>query len=539
MIGFDYTSLWLGLGQHLWQTALVVGLIWLLDVSLRQAPARFHAALWWIALIKFLVPLPLLARYVPELRWELMGGAPSVRVTTALAGIRAVLEPGVLTAPEIGARASATAMVLTAAWLLVSAMLVGYVSRRVRRRAGRAAAAVRWSGLAGLTAAAARAGVPVGRIRVTDADLMPSLIGVLRSWILMPRRLCEQLSVDELCSVLVHEDAHRRHRDPFKNVVVVVTFCAFWFFPPMWLVARRLRHAAELRCDEAVLLAGVAPGTYARALARTVGFGLLQPVGLTAFAQKSSFDLAQRLRRIRQPRRFRAMTRHRVAVAAAVVLFAASMLPAVAGAGAPQSGKPDSAGSRPQWVRFELARLAPLVGAERSVSLDMPDRPLGRVLERLARAGGFELDLRGIDADTRVSLVVRNVTVAEALVTLGDTARLGYEVSVDGRELLVEHVATVGPVPAGGTIEAPKAVTTVAPQYPDEARRARIQGVVILEVRIGKDGSVERAVVLRSIDPSLDSAALEAVRQWRYSPTRFNGRLVKINLTVTVKYQLE
>ena len=70
------------------------------------------------------------------------------------------------------------------------------------------------------------------------------------------------------------------------------------------------------------------------------------------------------------------------------------------------------------------------------------------------------------------------------------------------------------------------------------AQQARVQGVVIIEATIGVDGSVDSARVLRSV-PLLDEAALEAVRQWVYTPTLLNGVPVPVIMTVTVQFTLK
>ena len=66
---------------------------------------------------------------------------------------------------------------------------------------------------------------------------------------------------------------------------------------------------------------------------------------------------------------------------------------------------------------------------------------------------------------------------------------------------------------------------------------ARIKGTVILEAVIGIDGTVRNVRVLRSV-PLLDAAAVEAVRQWLFNPTRLNGEPVPVVMTVTVTFQL-
>jgi protein TonB len=65
-----------------------------------------------------------------------------------------------------------------------------------------------------------------------------------------------------------------------------------------------------------------------------------------------------------------------------------------------------------------------------------------------------------------------------------------------------------------------------------------VKGIVIVEATIGPTGRVERARVLRSIT-LLDEAALEAVRQWEFTPTLLNGTPVSVLMTVTVNFNLQ
>jgi TonB family protein len=92
-------------------------------------------------------------------------------------------------------------------------------------------------------------------------------------------------------------------------------------------------------------------------------------------------------------------------------------------------------------------------------------------------------------------------------------------------------------VRVGSTLKAPIKTRHVAPIYPPDARRSGVQGTVIVETVVGVDGRVIDARVLRSI-PLLDQAALEAVRQWEFVPTLFNGAPVPIVMTVTVDFTL-
>ena len=96
---------------------------------------------------------------------------------------------------------------------------------------------------------------------------------------------------------------------------------------------------------------------------------------------------------------------------------------------------------------------------------------------------------------------------------------------------------TPQPVRPGGLIKYPTKVRHVAPIYPRMAQEARVDGLVILEAVIAADGRVQDVRVLRS-KPLLDQAAVDAVRQWRFTPTLLNGIPVPVIMTVTVNFAL-
>ena len=95
--------------------------------------------------------------------------------------------------------------------------------------------------------------------------------------------------------------------------------------------------------------------------------------------------------------------------------------------------------------------------------------------------------------------------------------------------------AKMAPVRIGGRIQAPKKIKDVKPVYPAIAQSARVAGGVTIEATIGPDGKVIDAKVVRSI-PLLDQAALDAVRQWEYTPTLLNGVPVSVLVTVTISF---
>jgi periplasmic protein TonB len=128
-----------------------------------------------------------------------------------------------------------------------------------------------------------------------------------------------------------------------------------------------------------------------------------------------------------------------------------------------------------------------------------------------------------------------------------DTAAPGPRGVVDGTEVPGGISTVVPDAPPPPRAAAPVRVSTllrppvrlreVSPVYPEAARMARVEGVVIIEAIISPTGEVVDARVLRS-RPLLDEAALVAVRQWRYTPSLLNGVPVPVVMTVTVNFTL-
>jgi len=80
-------------------------------------------------------------------------------------------------------------------------------------------------------------------------------------------------------------------------------------------------------------------------------------------------------------------------------------------------------------------------------------------------------------------------------------------------------------------------VRDVKPVYPQLARNAGVQGVVIVEARIEANGHVTNTRLLRSV-PLLDQAALDAVTQWEFQPVLLNGVPIPVIATLTVQFTL-
>ena len=97
--------------------------------------------------------------------------------------------------------------------------------------------------------------------------------------------------------------------------------------------------------------------------------------------------------------------------------------------------------------------------------------------------------------------------------------------------------AATGPFRAGEGIDRPRKIKHVKPVFPMPAMAARVGGNVLIEATIGVDGKVHNARIVKSVR-LLDQAALDAVRQWEFEPSRVNGVPVAVTMIIVVTFAL-
>ena len=95
-----------------------------------------------------------------------------------------------------------------------------------------------------------------------------------------------------------------------------------------------------------------------------------------------------------------------------------------------------------------------------------------------------------------------------------------------------------GPYRPGSGVEPPKLLREVRANYTDEARRANVNGEVVLEIVVRRDGTVGDVRILQRLGSGLDDRAVQAVRQWRFSPARLKGTPVDVIVEVAVEFKL-
>ncbi len=177
-----------------------------------------------------------------------------------------------------------------------------------------------------------------------------------------------------------------------------------------------------------------------------------------------------------------------------------------------------------------------VTGTPRFGAFEISYRPDGRP------AGGT-LDTAGVPRECQAALA------ALARMTLADPT----ELIVAGEKQWVivpvdkDFIACVGGLTrsnggaeaAAGKYEAPKVRREVRPTYPESIQRDKVQGTVHLEAIISKTGCIVSISVVRGLHPALDSAAVQALSRWRFSPARIGGEPVLVSIKAEMSFTLK
>ena len=152
-------------------------------------------------------------------------------------------------------------------------------------------------------------------------------------------------------------------------------------------------------------------------------------------------------------------------------------------------------------------------------------------------------------ATYRIALTETGKLLAEPVIRIQRGSR-GIVGSRDGEPApyLFLVVEPLPPPPGGsrsatpgtaGPVSEPKLLKKVNPAYPDEAKQARLEGIVLLECAIDTNGRVKSARAIRSEPMGLTEAAIAAVSQWEFEPARdASGKPLEVLFTVTIRFAL-
>ncbi|HMD09212.1 MAG TPA: M56 family metallopeptidase [Candidatus Acidoferrum sp.] len=386
---------------------------------------------------------------------------------------------------------------------------------------------------------------PVRLLQCNSPIAMPLTWGVFLPVIVLPSGVA-QWSEDRRCMVLSHELAHIARHDWFLQICAELARAIYWFHPLVWLAAARLRQESERASDDSVLRSGIAPSNYASQLldlART-----LENTGRawsTALAIARPSSLERRFAAMLNPsiNRSRLSPRIRLLIPffALCLLFPLAALHLTA---QNLSGKTSGSIHDPSGAGVANATIIMSNQEAKTIDMTTSDRE-GNFAFKPLPAGNYELQVLKPGFET--------YRVPQISLDAGRDFTESFTLQVGA---LTEHVTVVPensakPVPVetisgkpsrlsiGGTVQAAKIITRVQPVYPESARSAGISGTVVLHAVIGMDGKPLSLRVKNSqIDPDLARSAVEAVSQWRYSPTLLNGEPIEVDTIITVNYSL-
>jgi len=376
---------------------------------------------------------------------------------------------------------------------------------------------------------------------------MPLTWGIVRPAIVLPSGAADWLE-ERRRIVLSHELAHIARHDWLLQICAELARAIYWFHPLVWLAAARLRQESERASDDAVLLSGIAPSHYASQLldlART-----LENSGRawsTALAIARPTNLERRFAAMLNPSTNRSCLslRAKLLIPFLALCF---LLPLSALRLTAQniSGKVAGSVLDPSGTGVSNATIIMTNHAADTmdrITMTTSDRD-GNFSFKTLPAGEYELKVmkRGFEPFHMPQVTLESGRDFSPSITLQIGAIMEeIEVVPNGTTKLLPSGATGKPsrIRVGGDIEAPHLIAKVQPVYPESAKSAGISGTVILHAIIGKDGKpLSLRVMSSQINPDLARSAVEAVSQWRYTPTLLNGEPIEVDTTVMVNFTL-
>jgi TonB family protein len=473
----------------------------------------------------------------------------------------AVLDDSTTTTPSSGSRApeggrwntAAVARALGIIWLTglgasVFVLLVGLFRLTwIASRAGRVTEGP-WVDAAADLAHAYGLRRPPLLLQGDHASLLGTW-GFLRAKVLLPAD-APHWPADRIRIVLGHELAHVRRRDWAVQLGAELLRAIYWFNPLLWLACRRLRLESEHACDDAVLKLGVEGQAYATELVDLArAFRSARPVFVPAAAIARPSSLERRVRAMLNVHLDRDPITRTASLAAAIVLAVVTVLVAGFGASAQSQFGSVSGSISDQNGRALAGVTLVLSNATAQTKYEVKSDGSGHYEFVSVPAGNYELTFEfiGMSAIKREGLGVAGGRAAEVnavmkigsvMETLQIVAGPGPEPTAKPRLMQVPRVETPDPCAtsaAGGCVRPPVKIRDVRPIFPAGVN-AGSGSVVILEGRIDVNGLMTDVEVLRSPDPALSNAAVDAVKDWEFLPTHLDGQPIETRMTVTVNF---
>jgi uncharacterized protein (TIGR03435 family) len=280
--------------------------VWLATLLLRRNQARLRYGLWLAASVKFLIPFSLLVglgSLLPKPQHVVVAMPISYAMDTVAQPFTQTpmdFAPVVVQASPMQRFAHMIPLALGIIWLcgvMVVLAIWGVRWRQVAktlRRAVRVEDGREWENLRRLQKA-----LGAGRqipLLMSQKLMEPGMFGIFQPVLIWPERLSERLDDEHIEAILAHELVHAQRKDNLAATLHMVVEAAFWFYPLVWWMERRMVEERERACDEAVVEMGSRPGIYAESLLKACRFCVESP--LVCVSGITGADLAMRVRKI-------------------------------------------------------------------------------------------------------------------------------------------------------------------------------------------------------------------------------------------------
>jgi TonB family protein len=375
---------------------------------------------------------------------------------------------------------------------------------------------------------------------------MPLTWGIFRPVIVLPSSAAEWPE-DRRRIVLSHELAHIARHDWLLQICAELARAIYWFHPLVWLAGACLRQESERACDDAVLLSGVTPLHYASQLldlARTLKNS--RRAWSTALAIARPTNLERRFAAMLNPsinrRHLSTRTKILIPFLALTLLIPLAALRLTA---QNRAGKTTGSIHDPSGAGVPNATIVMSNHDANTIDMSTTDREGNFSFEGLP-AGKYELQVYKPGFRTyrqpEVSLEGGRDFTEIFTLEVGAITEHVMVVPENSEKPVVTEKTSGRPsrVGVGASVEAAKLIKRVQPVYPESARSVGVQGTVVLHAVIGMDGRPLSLRVMNSqVDPDLARSAVEAVSQWRYTPTLLNGEPIEVYTTITVNFTLQ
>jgi TonB family protein len=553
------TRFWPMLADHLWQATLFFLVVLLLTILLRRGPARVRYVFWLLAGAKLALPAGLFVILVERGGMDISYFSKTIIpsepvITQSVRVFSRVTQQAVQLAHPVASLGSSTEgntgiyLALTGIWWLGFAGLMGRWWRHRRQvlraiRAGKEPAVGREAEILGRVRSNLEMKREI-RLIVLNEDLEPGVWGIWRPRIVLQENLASHLSDAELETIMTHELVHVKRWDNLVSQLQMLFCGLFWFYPVVWIIDRKLLAEREQACDEEVLRLGRSPDHYASGLWKVLRFCLGR--GIAGVSQAAGSNLKRRVKNIMSGNvQFKLKQWQRMLLAGSAVAMILSTLAAgqfSQGRGGRLWGSVyDASGAAIPGARVIVSNLETgnkeIVYANNAGEYEFTSLPEGTYeMEVTEIPDGFKLFQRKdvvirANAQQQLNPVLE---VGEVFQTIEVTAK-APQVS----KLSSSGVGTPRRIRVGGNVQQANLISETKPVYPEKAQQSGIEGTVLLEAVITKQGTVGTIRALNTLThPELVTAAMEAVKQWLYQPTLLNGEPIEVVTTVAVNFRL-